>query len=98
MKPPRRRFLQLAAGAAVLPVVSQIARAQLFPSRPVTIVVPFAAGGAGDILARIIGQQLEQRWRRPFMTENKPGAGGVIGAVYTAKATPDGHTIMIAPS
>ena len=72
--------------------------AQDYPTKPVTIVIPFAAGGAGDILARMLSPRLEKAFGRPFVVENKPGAGGVIGAVATARAEPDGHTIMIAPS
>lgn len=90
-----RMLTRLAVATAL---VASPAIAQDYPTRQVTIVVPFAPGGAGDILARMIGQRLEQKWGRPFITENKPGAGGVIGAVHTAKAVPDGHTIMIAPS
>ncbi len=74
------------------------AAAQDYPTKPVTIVIPFAAGGAGDILARILSPRLEEAFGQPFVVENKPGAGGVIGAVATARAAPDGHTIMIAPS
>jgi tripartite-type tricarboxylate transporter receptor subunit TctC len=74
------------------------AAAQDYPTKPVTIVIPFAAGGAGDILARVLSPRLEKEFGRPFVVENKPGAGGVIGAVATARAEPDGHTIMIAPS
>jgi tripartite-type tricarboxylate transporter receptor subunit TctC len=74
------------------------AAAQDFPTKPVTIIVPFAAGGAGDILARIVSPRLEKAFGKPFVVENKPGAGGVIGGVTTARAEPDGHTIMIAPS
>ena len=74
------------------------AAAQDYPTKPVTIVIPFAAGGAGDILARILSPRLEKAFGKPFVVENKPGAGGVIGAVATARAEPDGHTIMIAPS
>jgi tripartite-type tricarboxylate transporter receptor subunit TctC len=62
------------------------------------MIVPFAAGGAGDILARMLGARLEQKWGKPLVVENKPGAGGIIGAVATAKAEPDGYTLMIAPS
>ncbi len=72
--------------------------AQDYPTKPVTIIIPFAAGGAGDILARILSPRLEKAFGKPFVVENKPGAGGVIGAVATARAEPDGHTIMIAPS
>jgi tripartite-type tricarboxylate transporter receptor subunit TctC len=72
--------------------------AQDFPNRPVTMVVPFAPGGAGDILARTLGARLEPSWGKPLIVENKPGAGGVIGALATARAEPDGYTLMIAPS
>jgi tripartite-type tricarboxylate transporter receptor subunit TctC len=74
------------------------APAQDWPAKPVTIVIPFAAGGAGDILARMLSPRLEKAFGRPFVVENRPGAGGVIGAVHTAKSVPDGYTIMIAPS
>ena len=74
------------------------ARAQDYPARPVTMVVPFTPGGAGDILSRMLGPRLEQKWGKSLVVENKPGAGGVIGAVATQKAAPDGYTLMIAPS
>src|SRR4051794_8010715 len=93
--PSARRSLAFLVAALA---VAGPSLAQDYPARPVTVVVPFAAGGAGDILSRMIGQRLEQKWGRPFITENKPGAGGVIGAVSTARAAPDGYTIMIAPS
>jgi len=89
---------RLAGAVAVLAVTAMAARAQDYPTRPVTIVIPFAAGGAGDILARMLSPRLEKTFGKPFVVENKPGAGGVIGAVAAAKAAPDGHTIMIAPS
>ncbi len=98
MKPPRRNFLRLTAGAAALPAVSRIARAQTYPTRPVTMVVPFAPGGAGDILARLLGQKLEQSWGEPLIVKNRPGAGGVVAAVTVANAEADGYTLMIAPS
>jgi tripartite-type tricarboxylate transporter receptor subunit TctC len=72
--------------------------AQDYPNRAVTMVVPFAPGGAGDILTRTLEPRLERKWGKPLLVENKPGAGGVIGAVSVAKATPDGYTLMIAPS
>jgi tripartite-type tricarboxylate transporter receptor subunit TctC len=89
--------MQIIAWLAAL-VLATPAAAQDYPSRPVTIIVPFAAGGAGDILARILSPRLEHAFGKPFVVENKPGAGGVIGGVTTARAEPDGHTIMIAPS
>src|SRR5687767_13106157 len=79
-------------------VLATPAAAQDWPTKPVTMVIPFTPGGAGDILARMLGPRLEKTFGRPFVVENRPGAGGVIGAVHTAKAPPDGHTIMIAPS
>lgn len=77
---------------------SGAAVAQEFPQRPITIIVPFASGGAGDILARMVGQRLEKAWGQPIVVESRPGAGGVIGAVAASRATADGHTLIIAPS
>jgi tripartite-type tricarboxylate transporter receptor subunit TctC len=74
------------------------AAAQDYPTKPVTIIIPFAAGGAGDILGRILSPRLEKTFGKPFVVENKTGAGGVVGGVATARAEPDGHTIMIAPT
>ncbi len=98
MKFSRRRFLHLAVGAAALPAASRIASAQSYPTRPVTMVVPFTPGGAGDILARLLGQKLEQSWGEPLIVKNRPGAGGVVAAVTVANADADGYTLMIAPS
>jgi hypothetical protein len=81
MKLPRRQFLHLAAGAGALPAVSRIARAQAYPTRPVRIVVPGAAGNTTDILARLIGQWLSERLGWPFIIENRPGAGTSLFAV-----------------
>ena len=72
MKLPRRNFLRLAAGAAALPTVSRIARAQAYPTRPVRIIAGFAAGGGSDITARLMGQWLSERLGRPFVIENRP--------------------------
>jgi tripartite-type tricarboxylate transporter receptor subunit TctC len=80
MNLPRRRFLHLAAGAAALPAVSRIARAQAYPSRPVRIIVTFAAGGANDVHSRLFGQLLSERLGQPFIVENRPGGGGNLGA------------------
>ena len=89
MKLPRRKFLHLAAGAAALPAVSRIARAQAFPTRPVHLIVPIAPAGAGDILARLMGQWLSERLGQQFIIDNRPGGGGNIGteAVVRAPAT-----------
>src|SRR5205085_653814 len=93
MKLPRRRFLQLAAGAVTLPAVSRMARAQAYPSRPVRIIVGFPPAGAADILTRIMGQWLSERLGQPFVIENRAGAGGNIGTEAVARASPDGYTL-----
>ncbi len=94
MKLARRTFLHLAAGAAALPAVSRIARAQAYPSRPVRVIVPFAPGGQTDVVARLIAQQLSDRLGKQFYIENAAGAGGNIGAGRAAQAAPDGYTIL----
>src|ERR1700704_379138 len=95
MKLPRRQFLQLAAGAAVLPIVSRIAMAQTYPTRPITLVVPIAAGGAVDTAARIIAEKLQEKLQQSVVVENRPGAGSIIGNNFVAKAVPDGHTLLL---
>jgi tripartite-type tricarboxylate transporter receptor subunit TctC len=96
---PRRQFLHLAAGAAALPAVSRIARAQTYPTRPVRLIVPSAAGNASDILARLMGHWLSERLGRPFVIENRPGAGTNIGTEAVVKAPPDGYTLLhVTPS
>jgi tripartite-type tricarboxylate transporter receptor subunit TctC len=97
-KLPRRRFLRLAAGAAALPAVTQFARAQAYPMRPVHVIVGFAAGSAFDILARLIGQWMAQRLTQPFVIENRPGAGGNIATEAVARARPDGYTLLVTGS
>jgi tripartite-type tricarboxylate transporter receptor subunit TctC len=91
----RRQFLHLAAGAAALPTVSRMVWAQTYPSRPVRIIVGFAAGGTSDIAARLIGQWLSERLGQPFVIENRPGAGGNIGTEAVVKASPDGYTLLL---
>jgi len=95
MKLPRRHFLQLATGAAALPPVSLIARAQSYPSRPVHLLVGFAAGGPNDIIARLIGQWLSERLGQPVIVENRPGAASNIAAEALVKAPPDGYTLLL---
>jgi tripartite-type tricarboxylate transporter receptor subunit TctC len=95
MKLLRRKFLHLAAGAAALPAVSSIARAQTYPSRPVRIVVPFPAGQATDTVARLMGQSLSERLGQPFVVENRTGAGGNIATESVVRAAPDGYTLLL---
>jgi len=84
MKPPRRKFLHLAAGAVALPAISRMARAQTYPTRPVRLIVGFDAGGAADILARLMGKWLSERLGQQFVIENRSGAGGNIARHRTA--------------
>jgi tripartite-type tricarboxylate transporter receptor subunit TctC len=97
-KLPRRRFLHLVAGTAAIPAVSRIAMAQAYPTRPVRITVGFAAGGATDIAARLIGQWLTERLGQSFFVENRPGANGNIATEAVVRATPDGYTLLLALS
>jgi tripartite-type tricarboxylate transporter receptor subunit TctC len=98
MKFPRRRFLQLAASAAVLPATSRFAGAQTYPARPVRIVVGFPAGGISDTYARLIGQWLSERLGQSFIIENRSGAGGNIAAEAVVRAAPDGYTLLLTAS
>jgi tripartite-type tricarboxylate transporter receptor subunit TctC len=95
MKLPRRTFLQLAAGAAALPAVSHVARAQTYPTRPVRLVVGAPAGGGFDIVARLMGQWLSERLGQSFVIENRPGAGSNIATEAVVRALPDGYTLVL---
>jgi tripartite-type tricarboxylate transporter receptor subunit TctC len=94
MKLQRRQFLLLAAGAAAVPAVSRIARAQAYPTRPVRIIVGFSAGASGDLVGRLMGHWLSERLGQPFIVENRPGAGSNIAIEAVAHALPDGYTLL----
>src|SRR3954454_4953426 len=98
MNVPRRTFCQLLAGAAVLPGLSRMARAQGYPTQPVRIIVGFAAGGPNDILARLMGQWLSERLGQPFVVENRLGAGSNIATETVVHAPPDGTTLLLVGS
>jgi tripartite-type tricarboxylate transporter receptor subunit TctC len=98
MKLPRRNFLYLAAGAAALPAVSRFAWAQVYPSRPVRIIVGFAPAGSTDIMARLIGQWLSERLGQSFVVENRPGAGTNIATEAVVRAPADGYTLLMVGS
>jgi tripartite-type tricarboxylate transporter receptor subunit TctC len=95
MKLSRRTFLLLAAGAAALPAVSRVARAQAYPTRPVRIIVGVPPGGGIDIVARLIGQWLSEQLGQPFLIENRPGAGTNIGTEAVVRAPADGCTLLL---
>src|SRR3981081_1316285 len=95
MKLPRRAFLRLAAGAAALPAQSRFASAHAYPMRPVHVIVPFAAAGPNDIVARVLAQWLSERIGQPFLIENRPGAATNVGTEAVVKAAPDGYTILV---
>ena len=92
----RRLFLLVSTGLLVLVIHPDIASAQVYPARPVRVIVPFAPGGPADVLARIITQKLSQNLGQQFFVENQPGAGGNLGMGAAARAAPDGHTITVA--
>src|SRR6516164_6551731 len=91
----RRTFLHLAAGATALPAVSRIATAQSYPTRPITMIVPAAAGGSADVVARILAERMRQSLGQSIIIENVSGADGSIGVGRVARAKPDGYTIGI---
>jgi tripartite-type tricarboxylate transporter receptor subunit TctC len=95
MKLPRRRFLHLAAGAAAVPAVRHVAKAQAYPSRPVRIIVTFAAGSANDVHGRLVGQWLAERLGQPFIVDNRPGGGGNLGVAEAVRSPPDGYTLFV---
>jgi len=95
MKLPRRRFLHLAAGAAALPTMSRAAWAQTYPARPITIIVPFPAGGPTDVIGRILAERMRATLGQTVIIENVTGANGTIGVGRVARAAPDGYTISI---
>jgi tripartite-type tricarboxylate transporter receptor subunit TctC len=94
MRLPRRKFLHLAGGAAALPAVSRMTRAQSYPSRPVRIIVGFPPAGSNDIHARLIAQWLSERLGQQFIVENRAGAGGSLATETVVRATPDGYTLL----
>jgi tripartite-type tricarboxylate transporter receptor subunit TctC len=98
MKFPRRQFLHLAAGAAALPIVSRIARAQTYPTRQVHILVGFPPAGSTDITARLIGQWLSMRLGQQFVIENRPGAGATLATEAVVRAPADGYTLLLTGS
>ena len=95
MQPVRRRFLRLVGAAAVLPVSARLAGAQTYPTRPVRIIVPFAAGGPATVLAHLIAQPLSEAWGQSFYVENLPTCAINVGTATAAKSPPDGHTLLI---
>jgi tripartite-type tricarboxylate transporter receptor subunit TctC len=95
MKLLRRQFLHLAAGAAALPAMSRIARAQAYPTRPIIIIVPFPPGGAADAIGRIVAERMRATLGQPVIIENVGGANGSIGVGRVARAAPDGYTLVI---
>src|SRR5262249_19015024 len=95
VKLPRRHVLQLAVGAAALPVIPSIARAQSYPTRPITLIVPFAAGGPTDVVARIVAEHMSRTLGQRLIIENIAGAGGTTATARVMRATPDGYTIGV---
>src|SRR5499425_3135146 len=95
MNLPRRQFLHLAAGAAVLPAVPRFARAQAYPTRPVKIVVPVAPSGSYDIVGRALADELSRRLGQTVVVENRPGAGTVVGTQAVIQSPADGYTLLV---
>src|SRR5262249_28700054 len=95
MKLPRRQFLHLAAGAAALPAATRIARAQGYPARPITIIVPFSPGGPTDVIGRVLVERMRASLGQPVLIETVAGAGGSMGVGRVARAAPEGYTLVI---
>jgi tripartite-type tricarboxylate transporter receptor subunit TctC len=94
-RPHRRQFLHLAAGAAALPALPRVAKAQSYPTRPVRLMVGASPGGATDIFARLIGQWLSDRFGQPFVIENRAGAATNVATEAVVRAPPDGYTLLL---
>jgi tripartite-type tricarboxylate transporter receptor subunit TctC len=95
VKLPRRRFLHLAASAAALPALTRVGRAQAYPARTITVIVPFAAGGSSDVIARIVGEHMSRTLGQQLINENIAGAGGTTGSTRAMRANPDGYSIVM---
>src|SRR5215203_6827283 len=95
MKLPRRQFLRLAAGVAALPIVLQTARAQAYPDRPITLIVPFPPGGSTDVGARIVADHMSRTLGQQIVVQNVSGAGGTTGSTRAMRSDPDGYTILM---
>jgi tripartite-type tricarboxylate transporter receptor subunit TctC len=95
MKIPRRRFVQLVAGASALPALPSVARAQTYPTRPITMIVPFNAGGPSDLVARVVGEHMSRTLGQQMIVENVVGAGGTMGSARAMRASPDGYTVAL---
>ena len=95
MKLPRRTFLHLAAGAATLPVISRTARAQAYPARPITLIVPFPPGGSTDVGARIVADHMSRTLGQQVVVQNVSGAGGTTGSTRAMRSDPDGYTLLM---
>ena len=96
MKFPRRQFLHLAGGAALLPALSKLASAQTYPARPIRLVIGYTPGGSADLTARLMGQWLSERLGQSFVVENRPGGGTNIATESVLRAPPDGYTLLLA--